>query len=324
MFKDIKGRAIVTGGAGFIGSNIVDHLLNKGWEVAIIDNLSTGREEFIREALRSRKVSLVKADLKFSGWENILSGANMVYHLAANPEVKSSITDPRTHFQENVLATFNVLEACRRNDVSVFIFASSSTVYGDAEKFPTPEEHPLKPISMYGAAKLASEDLISAYSRIYGIRSVIFRFANIVGPRQTHGVIVDFIKKLRKNNRRLEILGDGSQRKSYLHVNDLIKGIDAGVNYLIQTNGDYEVFNVGNEDWVTVREIADIVVEEMGLNNVEYVFKPGTPDGRGWVGDVKFMLLDVSKLESLGWKPTMSSSEALRKTVKWVLNSGFV
>ncbi|MCD6323702.1 MAG: NAD-dependent epimerase/dehydratase family protein [Desulfurococcales archaeon] len=323
MSREGSSKVVVTGGAGFIGSNIVDALVGEGYEVAVIDNLSSGREEFLRNALTTGRVGFVNADLKFSGWEDVFEGADVVYHFAANPEVKSSITDPRKHFQENVLTTFNVLEACRKNDVRALVFASSSTVYGDAEKFPTPEDHPLRPISMYGAAKLASEDLIAAYSRIYGIKSAIFRFANIVGPRQTHGVLVDFIRKLRRNSEVLEILGDGTQRKSYLHVNDLISGIEVGLNRVLRSSASYEVFNVGNEDWVTVKEIADIVIDELGLRNVEYVFRPATPDGRGWVGDVKFMLLDVKKLEGLGWRPSMTSKEALRATVKWLLKEGF-
>ncbi len=217
-----------------------------------------------------------------------------------------------------MLATFNVLESCRLNDVKEVVFASSSTVYGDAQVLPTPEDHPTKPISIYGVSKLVSENLVAGYSDIYGVKALTLRFANIVGPRQTHGVIVDFISKLRKNPRKLEILGDGTQKKSYLHVRDLIDGMHVALEHLRKSSARYEVYNVGNIDWISVKEIADLVVEEMGLNNVEYLYKPATHDGRGWAGDVKFMLLDVRKLMSLGWRPKLTSKEALRDAIKWI------
>jgi UDP-glucose 4-epimerase len=313
-------KAVVTGGAGFIGSHVVEYLVNKGFEVVVVDNLSSGSLENINHLIRGGKVKLLIKDLKIFDNElrEALKGATTVYHFAANPEVRVSITEPRTHFDENVLVTFNVLEYCRLNDIAEVVFASSSTVYGDAQIFPTPEEYPARPISIYGVSKLLSENLITGYSDIYGVRALILRFANIVGPRQTHGVIVDFIKKLRKNPEVLEILGDGTQRKSYLHVNDLIDGMRTALEYLRSSSNKYEVFNVGNVDWITVKEIADLVVEEMGLRNVKYVYNPATLDGRGWVGDVKLMLLDVRKLMSLGWKPRLTSKEALREAIRWV------
>jgi len=316
-------RAVVTGGAGFIGSHVVEDLIKKGFEVVVIDNLSSGNPDNLKNVYVSGRVKLVVDDLKVYGsWINEFRDANVVYHLAANPEVKTSITNPRKHFEENVLATFNVLEACREYKVKNLVFASTSTVYGDAKTIPTPEDYsPLEPISIYGASKLASENLILSYSLIYGIKSLILRFANIVGPRQTHGVVVDFINKLRLNPSTLEILGDGTQKKSYLHVQDLIEGINVAERYLRESNLRYLVINVGNEDWITVKEIADLVVSEMNLSNVTYVFKPATEDGRGWVGDVKFMLLDISKLKSLGWRPKYTSKEAIRSTIRWFLSS---
>ncbi len=313
----------VTGGAGFIGSNLVNYLVRKGYDVIVIDNLSSGKEEFISDAVRSGGARLIKLDLKRvrpNELAKYLNDVKTLYHLAANPEVRISVTSPEIHFNENILATFNVLEACRLGGIKEFVFTSSSTVYGDATKFPTPEDyHPLIPISIYGAAKLACEYLIITYSVLYGIKSLILRLANIVGPNQSHGVIVDFIRKLRSNPTVLEILGDGTQRKSYLHVSDLLSAIDVTLNFLRTSSSSFEVFNVGNRDWITVKEIADIVVEEMGLTNVKYVFKPATKDGRGWKGDVKFMLLDISKLMKLGWSPRYSSAEAIRLTVRTLL-----
>lgn len=317
-------KAVVTGGAGFIGSHIVDSLIKEGYDVVVIDNLSSGRKDFLKEAMRSGRVKLVLDDLKVPNgrWVREFKDADIVYHFAANPEVRVSMTNPRIHFDENVLVTFNVLEACRVNGVKELVFASSSTVYGDAKKFPTPEDYePKEPISVYGAAKLASENLIVTYSIAYGVRSLILRFANIVGPRQSHGVIIDFIRKLRSNPAVLEILGDGTQRKSYLHVKDLISGINVALEALRSSGRPYEVFNLGNEDWVTVKRIAELVIEEMGLKDVEFRYKPATPDGRGWKGDVKFMLLDISKIKAHGWRPSMNSEEALRDAIRAALSN---
>lgn len=318
-------RAIVTGGAGFIGSHIIDYLVRNrlAEEIIAIDNLSSGSMDNIAEHINKKYFTFVKADLKHSDeqWLYYFRDADIAIHMAANPEVRVSVTNPDIHFNENLVVTFNVLEACRRGRAKTLVFASSSTVYGDAKTIPTPENYqPLEPISIYGAAKLAAEYLCISYSKLYGIKCLIVRYANIIGPRSTHGVIVDFINKLRQNPRELEILGDGTQRKSYLHVYDAVDAtLFLALKILPTTGVDYDVYNVGNEDWITVREIADIVIEEMGLSNVKYTFKPATPDGRGWLGDVKFMLLDISKLKSKGWKQSMNSYTAVRKTVRQLL-----
>ncbi len=307
-----------------MGSHLVDRLLGENIvdEIVVLDNLSSGSIENIRQWLGDRRMSFVKADLKeWNSWVKAFQDANIVFHLAANPEVRVSTVEPRVHFDDNVLVTFNVLEACRKYDVELIVFASSSTVYGDAMRIPTPEDHPTTPISIYGASKLCCEILISTYSRLYGIKGLVLRYANIIGPRSNHGVIIDFIRKLKANPHVLEILGDGTQRKSYLHVYDAIDATLHLTNYILRTGVDYDVFNVGNEDWISVIEIADIVVEEMGLKDVKYVFKPGTPDGRGWPGDVKFMLLDISKLKSTGWRPRWGSRDAVRLTVRQILNN---
>ncbi len=315
-------KAIVTGGAGFIGSYIVEELLSKDYEVIVIDNMSSGSRENLRRVIDDPNLRIVEADLKEPNntWIDEFKNADIVFHYAANPEVRVSSINPRIHFNENLLTTFNVLEASRQGSVKYIVFASTSTVYGDARKLPTPEDYyPLEPISVYGSVKLASEYLHITYSKLYGLKSLIIRYANVIGPRSRHGVIYDFILKLKKNPRRLEILGDGTQRKSYIYVTDAVNGTLFLLEKFLERGKDYEIYNIGNTDWVTVREIADIVVEEMGLENVEYTYKPMTSDGRGWPGDVKIMLLDISKAMSLGWEPSLSSKEAVRLTARALL-----
>jgi len=312
-------KAIVTGGAGFIGSYIVEELLSRNYDVVVIDNMSSGRRENLKNVIDNPKLEIIEADLKEmkTYWTRVFSDADIVFHYAANPEVKVSSINPRIHFNENLLATFNVLEAARQGSVKYIVFASTSTVYGEAKKLPTPENYyPLEPISVYGSVKLASEYLHITYSKLYGIKSLIVRYANVIGPRSKHGVIYDFILKLKKNPRELEILGDGTQRKSYIYVTDAVKATFSVLNEFISSKREYDIYNVGNSDWITVKEIADIVVEEMNLSNVRYIYKPMTSDGRGWPGDVKIMLLDISKAMSTGWKPQFSSKDAVRLTVR--------
>lgn len=312
-------RIIVTGGAGFIGSHLVDKLVKSGYEVTVLDNFSSGDVSNLRESLGSGKVNVVKADLKYWGdWVNEFKGAYAVFHLAANPEVRVSAVEPRSHFDNNLVTTFNVAEAARVSDVKYIVFASSSTVYGDAKVLPTPEDHPIMPISVYGATKAAGEVILTTYSRLYGIRVVNLRYANIVGPRSRHGVIYDFYVKLTRNPRELEVLGDGSQRKSYLYVDDAVDATLFLFNKLTNGSLQEQAFNVGNRDWITVMDIARIVIEELGLRDVNIVTKAMTPDGRGWLGDVKYMLLDTSKLIKLGWSPRYSSADAVRLTIRWL------
>jgi len=313
------GRVFITGGAGFIGSHLVDKLCQNHVEVVVFDNLSAGRMENLKKWLGASNFKFVMGDLLSPEkvWKT-LDGCETVFHLAANPEVRVSSENPKVHYEQNVLATFNLLEAIRKvGSVKALAFASTSTVYGDALEIPTPEEYaPLKPISVYGASKLASEALIISYAYTYGFKTVIYRLANIVGSRARHGVICDFIRKLRENPKKLEILGDGTQTKSYLHVEDCVNAILIGTNL---SREKVEIFNVGSEDQITVKEIADIVCEKMGLSNVQYIFTGGVDGGRGWKGDVKFMLLNVNKLKKLGWKPKLNSRQAVEKAVEEIL-----
>jgi len=307
---------LVTGGAGFIGSHLVDSLLERGKAVRVFDNMSAGNELHLERWAENEMFNFIKGDLtKPSEINHILEGCDTIYHLAANPEVRSWLASPDDQFKQNVEATFNLLEDIRKNgDIKLLVFTSTSTVYGEATKIPTPETYaPLKPISNYGASKLAAEAMICSYASMYGFQSVIYRMANIVGPRSSHGVIYDFIEKLRKDPLKLEVLGDGTQSKSYLYVEDCIEGMIYGAE---TTNEDVEILNIGSEDRVTVLEIAKIVIEEMGLEGAEIELTGGVDGGRGWKGDVKLMQLDMHRLKTLGWTPKRSSAEAVRETAR--------
>jgi len=297
----------------------MDQLLERGERVRVLDNLSSGSLKNLEGWLNSPNLDFIEGDLLDPGdVDKALRGCEAVYHMAAVPEVRLSRASPEEHFKQNIEATYNLLEAIARGgEVNLYVFASSSTVYGDAEVIPTPENYaPLEPISVYGASKLAAEALSMAYAHTYGFRCIIYRMANIVGPRINHGVIYDFIEKLRRNPKRLEVLGDGTQSKSYLYVEDCVEGMLTGVE---RSSGRVEIFNIGSEDRVSVSAIAHIVIEEMDLSDVEVYYPGGVDGGRGWKGDVKLMQLDVSKLKGLGWRPRMGSEEAVRLTARWLV-----
>ena len=309
---------LVTGGAGFIGSHLVEALMRRGEEVHVLDNLSGGSLKNIQQWLTNPRLKFFNGDLlNKADVEKAVKGCHTVFHLAANPEVRLSSTAPDIHFRQNVEATFNLLEAVRRlGDTEAFVFTSTSTVYGDVAKIPTPEDAPLRPISVYGASKMASEALINAYACSYGFRGIIYRLANVIGSRSGHGVIYDFIQKLKANPCELEILGDGTQSKSYLYVDDCVEAMLLGFE---DSSGRTEVFNLGSDDRTDVKTIAKTVVEEMGLRNVVFSFTGGVDGGRGWIGDVKYMLLDTHKMKALGWKPKFSSNQAVSASVRSIL-----
>ena len=309
-------KALVTGGAGFIGSHLSEAILKLAREVTILDNFSSGRMSNLNKILSSNAhAKLIRGDCKnprelFHG----MHGIDVVFHFAANPEIRLTIADPTTCFQENVYATYVLLEQLKQSSVSAIVFVSTSTVYGDTKIIPTPESYgPLEPISIYGASKLASEALIASYCHTFNRKAIILRLANIVGPRSRHGVINDFITRLRRNPRELEILGDGTQTKSYLHVADCVQAILVALE---KSQNQVEIFNVGSDDQISVRSIAEIVMEEMGLKKTKLIITGGVDGGRGWIGDVKRMRLDITKLKSLGWKPRYSSAEAIRLAVR--------
>ena len=313
-------RVLVTGGAGFIGGYLCEESVKRGYEVSILDNFSYGSRSNIRRLLddHSDRVRLFVGDCtERDDVAGALKGVDVVLHFAANPEVRLDLSDPETCFRQNVYGTHVVLEAMRNSDAEKIVFASTSTVYGDARVVPTPEDYaPLEPISVYGASKLASEALITAYAHSYGFAALILRFANVVGSRSGHGVIFDFVRKLRENPGELEILGDGTQTKSYLYIDDCVNAVLTAFECM---QGNVEVLNVGSEDQVGVREIAEVVVEEMRLKGVGFRFTGGVDGGRGWVGDVKNMLLDVTRLKAKVWKPEYNSKEAVRQTVKRIV-----
>ncbi len=293
---------VVTGGAGYIGGHLVDRLANLG-DVTAIDDFSSG-------SYRNRRAKYVKADL--SRERPKIAKGSLVYHLTADPDVRESMQQAQEHFDRDVRATLNAAEMARSCDASGIIFTSSSTVYGEADRIPTPESERLSPISYYGLYKMLGEQVLEFYGKNYGMPITSLRLANIIGGRMSHGVIVDFIRKLRLNPEKLEILGNGRQRKSYVHVNDLI---DLLVG--LKLNG-VKTYNVGNKDWVTVERIAQIVEEGMHISP-QHVFND-THDGRGWEGDVRLMMLDSSLIErGTGWRPSITSEEAVRKAVNELL-----
>lgn len=303
---------LVTGGAGFIGSNLVKALITDGRETQVLDNLSSGRMESLERVRRDAKFSFQKQDLLNKESLVIPQGCKSIFHLAANPEVRVGFTSPELHFTQNVVTTFNLLEAARKGDAETIAFASTSTVYGDARTVPTPEDYaPMQPISMYGASKLACESIITSYAHNYGIRAIIFRLANIIGPDSNHGVIYDFTNKLVKDPSRLEVLGDGTQNKSYLHISDCVSAILAAHE---RAREKVNVYNVGSQDQVRVTQIAKAVIDAMKSPNTRIELTGGVDNGRGWKGDVKNMLLDVTRISDLGWRPRYSSLEAVKLT----------
>ena len=310
-------KAFITGGAGFIGSHLVDSLIKQGHTVTVYDNLSSGNKEFISQHLKDDTCRFIKADLlALKKLEKEIAGHDIVFHLAANPHVRLGEIHTDLDMNQGVVATYNVLEAMRRNEIKKIVFSSSSVVYGETTELSLPETYgPTLPISMYGAGKLGAEALISAFCGTFDFQAWMYRFANIVGARGTHGVIIDFIEKLRKNPHELEILGDGQQCKPYLYVSDCVDGILFG---FLHAKEKMNLFNLSCDTTTTVTHIAEMMVEEMGLHNVSFNYTGGI---RGWKGDVPRFQLDACKINKLGWKATLTSDEAVRKAISDVLHT---
>lgn len=308
-------KILITGGAGFIGSSLVGPLQESGNTISVIDNLSTGRLSNIYQWLDSSSFDFVKANLlDYGGLQELVNTCDTVFHLAANPLIQLGIRDPSKDY-DSLRATFNLLDAMRKSNVcNRLFFASTSAVYGEATVLPTPETYsPLMPISPYGASKLACEALMSGYSHTFGISCTIFRLANIIGPTNLHGVVYDFITKLSSDPYSLEILGNGKQNKSYLHIDDCIEAI---LKLFSKNESEkIQIYNIGSNDTITVSEIASIIMNELSLKDVNIHYRDNL-DGRGWLGDVKEYLLDCSKISSLGWEPRDNSEAAVTRTVR--------
>ena len=313
--QNVREKSIlVTGGAGFIGSNLIENLIKEN-EITVIDDLSNSAgDRFVKEFENRDNFKLITNDINKEGAFDSIGKADLVIHFAANPEVSKGYENPDISFND-INGTKNMLKFLKEKEIKNMIFASSSVVYGEPEIMPVKENQgPYKPISAYGAYKLASEGMITAYSHYYGIKAGIFRFANVVGKNQTHGVILDFINKLKINPKELTILGDGTQSKSYIHVSDCVSAI----MYLNERIDKMEIINLGNRGTTSVIKIADVVKEKMKLGEVNYKLS-NSKDGRGWKGDVKKIELDVSKAENLGWKNRYNSDEAIEKAVDELL-----
>lgn len=310
------GRCFVTGGAGFIGSHMVEKLLGEGNAVTAYDNLSSGKRRWIEHLASNPRFTFIQADLlELDTLKRAMRGHDIVIHLAANTDIPIGKSNPRIDLENCIIATFNVLEAMRANSVPRIIFASSSTVFGETSVRPTPETiGPLSPLSLYGAGKLAGEGLISAYCHLFNMQAWIFRFSNVLGDRIGHGAIYDFIHKLRQNSRELEILGDGNQEKNYFMVEDCIEGIFVAFQH---SDKQCDVFNLSGDSTIKVTDIAHIVVEEMGLKDVHFKYTGGD---RGWPGDVPQVQFDTSKMRKLGWTPKYTSEEAIRMTTRHLLS----
>jgi UDP-glucose 4-epimerase len=311
-------KYFVTGGAGFIGSNLVDKLLeNPDNQVTVYDNLSSGFREFLSQHDDDSRFKFIEGDLlDLEKLKESIVGSEFVFHIAANADVRVGTQQTDTDLKNGIRATYNVLESMRIAGIKKLAFSSSSTVYGEATLMPTPENYgPLIPISLYGAAKLGAEAMITAFASSFDMQVWIYRFANIIGRRGTHGVIIDFVNKLRKNPNELEILGDGRQQKSYLLVNECIGGFIFAIE---NSNEQVNIFNLGSTDHLIVKRIGELIVEEMGLSDVEFKYTGGS---RGWTGDVPIMLLSIEKIQGLGWKLEHNSEDAVRMSIKEYLKT---
>jgi len=307
-------RVLVTGGDGFVGSHVADRLLAEGAEVTVLDDFSTGWRQFVPAAARLMEGDLLDG----AAVVRAVEGCDFVFHLAANADIKDNLLEPRKCIEQNVVATQNLLEAMRAAGVREVAFASTGSVYGDAEVVPTPEDAPF-PVqtSLYATSKLAAEGLLTSYALGYGFRTWIFRFVPLLGPRYTHGHVIDFWRRLRRDPTRLEVLGDGRQKKSYLHVADCVSGMWWAI---ARAREPINVLNLGHQEWIEVDESIAIIVASLGVKP-RIVHSGGD---RGWVGDSPRILLDTARLRALGWAPTRSIRESIVETLGFLEASPYV
>ncbi len=317
-------QVFVTGAAGFIGSSLIDALLAAGYTVVGWDNFSTGQETFLSGALKHPNFRLVRGDnLDLPALTAAMAGCDTVYHLAANADVRFGLTHPRRDLEQNTIATFNVLEAMRANGTKVIAFSSTGSVYGEAEIIPTPENHPF-PIqtSLYASSKVAGECLIHSYCEGYGFEGYVFRFVSIMGERYTHGHVFDFYKQLLDHPDHLRVLGDGSQRKSYLYVGDCI----AALMHVVKTGTAktakhrVQVYNLGTDEFVTVKDSIGVICQRLGLApRFDY-----TGGDRGWVGDNPFIYLDTARIRATGWAPRLTIRQSVERTIDWIRENKWI
>lgn len=306
-------RAFVTGGAGFVGSSLVDRLLQRGDAVVAYDDMSTGFDEFLGTARGCPRFDFVKGDvLDERGLEDAMQGSDVVFHLAANADVRFGTDHPRKDLEQNTIGTYNVLEAMRANGIGKIAFSSTGSVYGEAPVIPTPETCPF-PVqtSLYAASKLAGEGLISAYCAGFGFQAWIFRFVSILGERYTHGHVFDFYRKLLDDPRELTVLGNGKQRKSYLYVQDCVSAIFTAMD---RAQDAVNVFNLGTDEYCAVDDSIGWITEALGLTPARLY----TGGDRGWVGDNPFIFLDTAKIRALGWRPTLTIREGILRTLAFL------
>jgi len=312
-------KYFVTGGAGFIGSNLVDRLLLQGNDVTIYDNFSTGIPEYLENAKKNSGFTLIKGDLLDPDLlDEAISGCDFVFHLAANADVRFGTEHPAKDLHQNTIATFNVLEAMRKNSIDKIAFSSTGSVYGEAKVIPTPEHAPF-PIqtSLYGASKLAGEGLIEAYCEGFGIQSWIFRFVSILGERYPHGHVFDFYKQLLIHPEKLDVLGNGHQKKSYLYIQDCLDAIYIAIQ---NSHEKVNIFNLGTNEYCEVNNSINWICEYLGLTpKIQY-----TGGERGWIGDNPFIFLDCSKIRSFGWKPKYSIKDGIIKTLEFLENNQWI
>jgi UDP-glucose 4-epimerase len=303
---------LVTGGAGFIGSHIVDELLSRGARVIVYDNFTTGRRDFL--PAEHPNLQIVKGNvLDTAALQAAMEGCEFVFHIQANADVRGGKDKPKVDLEQNTIATWSALEAARMQKVKGFAFASSSAIYGEPDVFPTPESYASTQTSLYGASKLAGEAMIQAYSEYYDIRSFSFRFVSWMGERYTHGIVFDVLKKLRQNSKQLPLFGDGSQKKSYLYVKDGVSGIMAAIE---KSENLKNVYNLGHDNFLTVVEVVRVILDELKMPDVKLEFAGGK---RGWVGDSPLVHLDTSLIKSLGWRPATAIEESIRRTVRYLV-----
>lgn len=317
-------RAFVTGAAGFIGSNLVDRLLQEGVEVVGWDNSSTGQEEFLASAFKRPGFRFIRGDnLDQAALTKAMEGCDFVFHLAANADVRFGLEHPSKDLQQNTIATFNVLEAMRVSSVKRIAFSSTGSVYGEAEVIPTPEDAPF-PVqtSLYGASKVACEGQIQAYCEGFGFEGYIFRFVSILGERYTHGHVFDFYHQLLGNPKKLRVLGDGTQRKSYLYIHDCINAMLHVVFAGTAASARHQsiVYNLGTEEYCTVKDSISWICSRLGVEP-EFEFTGGD---RGWIGDNPFIFLDTRKIRETGWKPASTIRYSVIRTLEWLMNNQWV